>query len=229
MGGILEMANNRLYKFWGNLEDGLITGQPQNEAKGTSHGNMVFFEDLYKDQEKLQEFMDAMSGIQTGNFIELANKFDFSKYDQLLDIGGADAWLSIQICLRHPAIRCITFDLPPVEPLAKKKIEAFGLTGRITTCAGDFMKEELPKADIISMGNILHGINEGAKQQLIRKVYDVLPEDGVFIAIENIIDNERRQNTFGLLMSLNSRSSKSQFCVLGNKFPISIYNVIKDK
>ncbi|WP_018615269.1 methyltransferase [Segetibacter koreensis] len=203
MGGILEMANNRLYKYWGDLEDGLITGQPQNEAKGTSQGNMVFFEDLYKDQEKLQEFMNAMSGIQTGNFIELANKFDFSKYNQLLDIGGADGWLSIQICLRHPAIRCITFDLPAVEPLAKKKIEAFNLSDRITTCEGDFMKEDLPKADLISMGNILHGMNEEAKQKLIRKVYDVLPENGVFIAIENIIDNERRQNTFGLLMSLN--------------------------
>ena len=203
MGGILEMANNRLYKFWVDLEEGLQTGQSQNEGKGKSEGNMEFFAQLYKDEQSLQEFMNAMSGIQTGTFMELINKFDFDKYKTLLDIGGADGWLSIQVCLKHSNIHCITFDLPPVEPLAKKKIAAFDLTDRIGVVSGDFLKEELPKADLISMGNILHGMSEKAKQELIQKVNNALSPDGAFIAIENIIDNERKQNTFGLLMSLN--------------------------
>ena len=203
MGGILEMANNRLYKFWGDLEEGLQTGQSQNEGKGKSEGNMEFFAQLYKGEQSLQEFMSAMSGIQTGTFMELINKFDFDKYKTLLDVGGADGWLSIQVCLKHHNIHCITFDLPPVEPLAKKKIAAFDLTDRIGVVSGDFLKEELPKADLISMGNILHGMSEKAKQELIQKVYNALSPHGAFIAIENIIDNERKQNTFGLLMSLN--------------------------
>jgi hypothetical protein len=53
------------------------------------------------------------------------------------------------------------------------------------------------------MGNILHGMKEDGKQELLDKVYRTLPEGGVFMAVENIIDNERKQNTFGLLMSLN--------------------------
>jgi hypothetical protein len=203
MGGILEMAGNRLYKFWGDLEEGLRTGQPQNEGKGNPHGNMEFFTDLYKDAEKLQEFMNAMSGIQMGNFMTLVNQFDFSRYKTMLDAGGADGWLSIQVCLRHPHIQCTTFDLPPVEPLAKKKIKGFNLSDRIQVASGDLLKDAFPQADIISMGNILHGMSEEAKQQLVNKVYDSLPAGGAFIAIENIIDNERRQNTFGLLMSLN--------------------------
>jgi hypothetical protein len=202
-GGILEMASSRLYKFWGDLEAGLRTGLPQNEGKDNPHGNMEFFSELYKDAEKLQEFMNAMSGIQTGNFMALVNQFDFSKYKNLLDLGGADGWLSIQVCLRHPHIHCTTFDLPPVEPLAKKKIKGFNLSDRIDIASGDLLKDAFPQADVISMGNILHGMDEEAKQQLVQKVYDVLPDGGAFIAIENIIDNERRQNTFGLLMSLN--------------------------
>ena len=41
------------------------------------------------------------------------------------------------------------------------------------------------------------------KKLLIRKAYEALPAGGVLIAIENVIDNERRQNAFGLMMSLN--------------------------
>jgi hypothetical protein len=203
IGGILEMADSRLYKYWNDLEEGLRTGQQQNEGKGNPLGNMEFFSDLYKNADRLQEFMNAMSGIQMGNFLVLVNQFNFNEYHSMLDLGGADGWLSIQVCLRHPDIHCTSFDLPPVEPLAKEKIKQFNLDDRISTASGDLLKDAFPKADVITMGNILHGMNEDAKQELVRKVNESLPEDGVFIAIENIIDNDRRQNTFGLLMSLN--------------------------
>jgi hypothetical protein len=63
MGGILEMANSRLYRFWGDLEEGLLTGQPQNESK---HGNMRFFDELYRTPENLHGFVAAMSGSRAG-------------------------------------------------------------------------------------------------------------------------------------------------------------------
>lgn len=203
MGGILEMANNRLYRFWGELEEGLLSGLPQNESKGSKQGNMEFFSQLYADETRLREFVDAMTGIQTGNFMELAQKFDFSRYASMLDVGGADGWLSIQVCLRHPGIRCTSMDLPAVEPLARQKIAAFHLSDRVQAISGDFMTAPFPPADLITMGNILHGMDEPAKQMLLQKAYDALPEQGAFMAIENIIDNDRRENLFGMLMSLN--------------------------
>jgi len=202
MGGILEMSDRRLYNHWSYLEEGLLTGKQQNEARDKV-GNMDFFTEMYKDEKALQEFMDAMSGIQTGNFMALVKQFNFNDYPTLLDVGGADAWLSIQVCLNHPDIQCTSFDLPPVSPVAQKKIDSFGLGDRIKVIGGDFLKDDFPKADLITMGNILHGLDEQSKQQLVQKVYDHLPEGGAFMTIENIIDNERRQNTFGLLMSLN--------------------------
>ena len=201
IGGILQMANNRLYKHWSNLEEGLLTGEPQNETRDGS--NMNFFNDLYQSPEKLHEFVNAMSGIQGGNFMALAKKFDFSKYTSMADIGGADGFLSCIIALQHPSLTFISYDMPQVEPLAKAKIAGFNLTDRVKAASGDFLKDPFPSAEIITMGNILHGINEESKLAMIRKVYDALPENGVFIVIENIIDNERNKNTFGLLMSLN--------------------------
>lgn len=200
LGGILEMANNRLYGFWGSLEDALMTGEAQNEIK---NGTDNPFGELYKSPEKLREFVNAMGGIQVGNFMAFAQKFDFSPYKTLADIGGAGAVLSIMVARHQPHIHCQSFDLPPVEPIAQANIEHSGLQDRVKTVSGNFFETALPKADILTMGNILHDWDEKKKMELMKKVYDTLPENGTFVAIENVIDEERKQNAFGLMMSLN--------------------------
>jgi hypothetical protein len=198
--GILEMCNVRLYRFWGDLTQGLRTGEPQNEIK---HTGKAMFEELYSDPDRLEQFMNAMAGISLGPFSALAEKFDFAKYQTLCDVGGATGQLSITVASRHPHIRCTSFDLPVVEPIAKRTIEAAGLSERVTAVGGDFFADPLPKADVITMGLILHDWNLERKMHLIRAAYDALPEGGAYIVIENLIDDARRENAFGLLMSLN--------------------------
>ena len=200
MGGILEMANNRLFRFWADLDTGLKTGLAQNEMK---QGGENLFDAIYKSPELLREFINAMSGISLANFTTFATRFDFSKYKSLCDIGGAGGMLSIQVAKHNPQITCTSFDLPPVEPIAKEIIQSFNLSDKIKTATGDFFKDPFPKADIITMGMILHDWGEEKKYQLIKKAYDVLPDGGAFVAIENIIDSQRSQNVFGLTMSLN--------------------------
>jgi len=200
IGGILEMLNDRLYKFWGDLEEGLRTGKPQNEIKVS--GNSVF-EELYAEPIRLRQFIQAMSGNQIGIFIEFAKKFDFSRYSTLCDIGGAGGHLSIQVALNNEHMICSTLDLPPVEPIAKETIEKFGLSSRISTISGDFFKDDFPKADVITMGNILHNWNLENKKYLIQKAYNALPASGALVAIESFIDDERKHNALGLLLSLN--------------------------
>jgi hypothetical protein len=200
IGGILEMANARLYPFWGDLTEALQSGKPQNEVK---HAGTSMFEELYSDPERLEQFMNAMAGISKGPFQVLAEKVDFSKYETLCDVGGATGQLSIIVAGRHPHMRCTSFDLPVVEPIARRTIEAAGLGDRVSAAGGDFFADPLPKADVITMGLILHDWNLERKMQLIKAAYEALPEGGAFIAIENIIDDARRENAFGLLMSLN--------------------------
>ena len=200
VGGILEMANARLYGFWGELTEALQTGKPQNEIK---HTGKPVFEELYSDEARLEQFMNAMAGISAGPFMALAEKFDFSKYETLCDAGGATGQLSIIVANRHPHMRCTSFDLPVVEPIATRMIEAAELGDRVEAVGGDFFADSLPKADVITMGLILHDWNLENKKHLVKAAYDALPEGGAFIAIENIIDDARRENAFGLLMSLN--------------------------
>jgi len=200
IGGILEMANARLYRFWADLTTALKTGLPQNEIKETGKS---MFDALYADPARLEQFMDAMSGISMGNFIAFAEKFDFSSYKTLADIGGATGQLSTIVAARHPHMRCQTFDLPEVQPIAARRLHEQFADGRVSAESINFFADEFPKADVITMGMILHDWNLENKKMLIGKAYRALPPGGAFVAIENIIDDDRRKNTFGLMMSLN--------------------------
>jgi len=200
IGGILVMLNARLFKFWHDLPEALRTGKPQNEIK---HGQKGMFEELYSDLPRLEQFMGAMTGLSRLNFEAFAEEFDFSKYKTLCDIGGATGLLCIEVAKRHAHLKCTSFDLPKVKPIAEKHITAAGLQNRIGTASGDFFKDPLPKADVITMGMILHDWNLEKKMHLIRAAYDALPPGGALVAIEALIDDPRRENIQGLLMSLN--------------------------
>src|SRR5437762_3516768 len=145
IGGILVMLNARLFKYWHDLPEALRTGKPQNEEKYDQKG---IFETLYAEPAKLEQFLGAMTGLSRINFEAFAARFDFSKFKTLCDVGGATGLLCLEVAKRHPHLDCISFDLPPVEPVARKCIAAPGLTGRVGTASGDFFEDPLPKADI---------------------------------------------------------------------------------
>ncbi len=200
MGGFLEMANTRLYRFWGDLTEALRTGKPQNEIK---HSGAPMFDELYSEPERLEQFMDAMSGISVGNFQALAQKFDFSSYQTFCDVGGAAGLLSMHVAKENPHLQCTSADLPAATLIAQQKIAAAELADRVSAVPIDFFAQPLPKADVIAMGMILHDWNLEKKMYLIRAAYDALPPGGAFIVVENLIDDARCENAFGLMMSLN--------------------------
>jgi len=200
IGGILEMANARLYPFWADLTEALRTGAPQNEVKLTGR---PMFDELYADPARLEQFMHAMEGISAGNFQVLAEQFDFERYSSLSDVGGATGLLSTIAAQRHPHLRCASCDLPVVRPIAERAIAKAGVADRVTAVDLDFFTEPIPPADVVTMGMILHDWNLEKKMHLIRAAYDALPEGGAFVVVENLIDDARRENVFGLMMSLN--------------------------
>jgi hypothetical protein len=200
VGGILEMCNSRLFGFWNTLTEGLKTGEPQNEAK---HGGGNVFTTVYNDPEKLKGFLKAMTGISMGSGIAIAQKFPWKKYKTFFDLGGAQGGVPVQIALQHKHLIGGNFDLPVVGPIFEEYVQSFKLEKRLKFVPGDFFKDPIPSADVIIMGHILHDWNLEEKRALIAKVYGALPKGGAFIVHEAIIDDDRRKNAFGLLMSLN--------------------------
>ncbi|MBS1823390.1 MAG: methyltransferase [Acidobacteria bacterium] len=201
VGGILEMANARLFGFWNHLTEALRTGLQQNEARAGA--TAPTFEALYADPARLKGFLAAMSGISHGANMAIARQFPWAKYKTFADMGAAQGDLATQIALANPHLKGMGFDLPEVGPVFEEYVAANGVSDRVRFQAGSFFTEAMPKADVITMGHILHDWNLEEKKMLVKKAFDALPSGGALVVYDSIIDDDRSKNAFGLMMSLN--------------------------
>ncbi|MGB9434214.1 MAG: methyltransferase [Candidatus Acidiferrum sp.] len=201
IGGILEMANQRLYDHWSHLTVALRTGKQQNEAK--EGGTDSPFDALYADPARLKTFLAAMTGISRVANHAIARKGLWGQYRTFADVGTAQGDLAVQIALANNHLHGFGFDLPEVGPIFDEYVAQNGLNSRLSFHPGNFFEDPLPKVDAITMGHVLHDWNLEEKKMLLRKAYDALNPGGAVVVYESIIDDDRSQNAFGLLMSLN--------------------------
>ncbi|MBB3893260.1 SAM-dependent methyltransferase [Phenylobacterium haematophilum] len=200
IGGILEMANKRLYRFWDGLTEALRTGLPQNEAKD---GGEDLFGVIYADPVILESFLRGMTGVSLPAAQAMAALFPWNEVTSFVDVGCAQGGATVAIAQAHPHLEAVGFDLAVVQPVFEAYVKEKALSDRVRFAAGDFFAGPLPSADVIIMGHILHDWDLEQKRMLLAKAYAALPEGGRLIVYDAIIDDERRQNAFGLLMSLN--------------------------
>ena len=202
VGGILEMANARLYRFWADLTTALKTGLPQNEIKETGKS---MFEGLYADPARLEQFMDAMSGISMGNFAAFAEKFDFSTLQDAVRHWRRDR-PAVDDCRRAASAHALP-SLRSSRRAADRRsgeMRARDLDDRVTAETIDFFADEFPKADVITMGMILHDWNLENKKMLIAKAYRrAAGGRRVCRHREHHRRRTQRKTRFGLMMSLN--------------------------
>lgn len=198
-GGLLEMANVRLYDSWGALTEALKTGRNQNEAKESGD----VFAALYADPDSLRGFLAAMSGVSLGAAQAIAAKFPWKDYQSFADIGCAQGMVAATLAGAHPHLSGAGYDLPQVQPIFEEFIGKRGVSDRVKFLPGNFFTDDLPSADVLIMGHILHDWDLAQKRMLLEKAHAALAKGGALIVYESIIDDERRENAFGLLMSLN--------------------------
>ncbi|MBV9198535.1 MAG: methyltransferase [Alphaproteobacteria bacterium] len=200
IGGLLEMANARLYGFWGSLTEALRSGELQNEGKG---GGENIFAALYDDPVQLRAFLSAMSGVSWSAAHAMAANFPWRDYKTFMDLGSAQGMVPATLAHAHPHLIGIGFDLPPVKPVFEEFIANRGLEDRVRFQSGNFFTDPLPRVDVIVMGHILHDWDLAQKKILLGKVFDALPKGGAVVVYDAIIDDDRRESAFGLMMSLN--------------------------
>jgi O-methyltransferase domain/Dimerisation domain len=198
IGGELEHFNAYVFPHWNLLTQALRTGEPQSGARATGH-----YSALYSDPAALERLAKGMTGGTLPVAKALAKRFPWQDYKSVIDIGTAQGALPVQVALAHPHITGGGFDLPPVQPHFESYIRQYGLADRLRFFPGDFLREPLPRADILVFGRVLHNWDLATKKILLKKAYDALPRGGVLIVYERLIDDDRRANAAALLASLN--------------------------
>ncbi len=154
IGGMFQMANERLYPAWGKLTEALRTGKPQGETANKSAD--AAFDAIYDTEAHVERFASAMTGISLGNANALASQLPWEKFETVADIGCAQGAVPVTLALQHPHLRVIGFDLPAVAPVFRKYARANNVRERARFVGGDFFREDLPKADAMIFGHILH-------------------------------------------------------------------------
>jgi hypothetical protein len=200
IGGLLEMFNRRLYRYWGDLTEALRTGRPQNELKD---GGLDLFAALALDADACRGFMQAMTGLSMATAVSIAQKFPWERYRTFADVGTAQGGLPVVLAEAHPHLRGIGVDLPAVRPIFDEYVQGHGVQDRIRWQAADVWTHPFPPADVVVLGHMLHGWGLERKQTLLRKAYEAVPDGGAVLVYDAILDDERRENVFGLLFSLN--------------------------
>jgi hypothetical protein len=198
VGGVLESSNARLYAVWGSLTTALRTGKPQCDRSVANN-----FAPLYADETSREMFVRGMTARTRPVAKVLATRFPWSNHSTLIDIGGAQGCLPVEIAQVHSHIRGGAFDLPPLESSFDRHVREHSLAHRLRFYPGDFFNGPLPAADVLVLGRVLHNWDLATKIMLLKKAHDALPRAGALIVYERLIDDERRANTDGLLASLH--------------------------
>jgi hypothetical protein len=199
IGGIFCFANTRLYQNFGSLTKALRTGRPQNEITNSKD----LFDTLYSDPDAVAEFARAMTGLSLPVARVLARRFPWTEYRTLIDVGAAEGVVPVEIALAHVHLTGGGLDLPQLRPIFEAYVRRCGLEHRLHFHASNFLEEPLPAADVLVMGHILHDWNLPVKRELLAKANAALPKGGALIVYDRMIDDGRRENAAGLLMSLS--------------------------
>ena len=187
--GYISYSNAILWKMWGNLEDAVRDGT--NRWQQTFGWDGPIFSNFFRTSESLREFLMGMHGYGLISSPHVVAAFDLSRFDRLIDLGGATGHLAIAACERYPSLEAAVFDLPETAALAREILSASTVADRIEIISGDFFVDPLPEADLFSVGRILHDWTEAKVLTLLQRIFDRLPSGGALLIAEKLISEDR--------------------------------------
>jgi acetylserotonin N-methyltransferase len=217
--GYINYSNEVMWKLWTCLEDAV--------REGTHRWKQVFgwdgpiFSHFFRNEETRREFLMGMHGYGLISSPQVVAAFDLSRFQRLVDLGGATGHLAIAACQRYPSLRATVFDLPDAVPLAREIVAASPVSQRIDIVAGDFFTDPIPEGDLYALGRILHDWNEEKILRLVTRIYERLPSGGGMLIAEKLLNEDRSGPRWAQMQSLNML-----ICTEGKERTLSEYEVI---
>lgn len=199
--GWFEMIDDRLYPFWGDLEDAVRTGRTQNELQDPE--THPFEGVIYHDDGVLEQFVGAMTSLSMGAAEAIAQEFPWEEHDCIVDLGTSEGVVPKRIAEENSHVEAVGADLPRVEPYFQEFTGESPASDRIEWREVDFFADEtLPESDVYVLGHILHDWSLEDRREILSKVHDAVNPGGAVVVYGTMMDNDRREE-LPLLMSLN--------------------------
>jgi len=201
LAGYINYSDRSLYKLWDHLDDAVREGS--NRWTQTFGGRAALFDHYFRDEASTRSFLGGMHGFGQLASPRVVEAFDLSRFQHMVDLGGATGHLTIAACRAYLTLSATVLDLPAVEPFALEYITASGLSDRVSFIAGDFFVDDLPKADLFALGRILHDWDDFKIHKLLSRIFLALPKGGALLVTETLVDDDRGGPTYALMQDLN--------------------------
>jgi hypothetical protein len=145
-----------------------------------------FWADLAAHPERSAGFDRRMGADIAVRGPDIVAGYDWSSLRCVVDVGGGDGSLLIQLLRRFPGLRGTVVDLPDTADLARRALAAAGLADRATAVGGSFF-DSLPRdADAYVLSSVLHNWNDERAVAILRRCADAAGPDGRVLVIERI-------------------------------------------
>ena len=197
------MWGNPFYHMWEFLPDALREYGPRwQQALGAKPEEV--FAALYEDPARLRRFIQLTNANSVPQGQLMAEKFDFTPYQCVLDVAGGAGGMSIAIAQRYAHLRGIVMDMPPVCTIAEEYIQGGGVANRFTTAVADLFAGPYPSgADVMTLGHILHDWSDEKCRTILKHCFDALPARGVLLVSEKVLNNDFSGDRYALLLDLH--------------------------
>jgi SAM-dependent methyltransferase len=171
------------YKTWNQFPETLRTGETSFDL---AFGE-PFFDHLQTNAERAANYNDVMTDHSTMNSSQVAQSYDFSQFNTLMDVGGGHGFLLAEILKATPALKGIVFDMPGVSLESGNQFEKSGLSDRASIIEGSFF-ETLPRdADGIIMKSIIHDWNDEKSRRILENCRDAVGPNGKVLLVEFVL------------------------------------------
>ncbi|MFW6193261.1 MAG: methyltransferase [Gemmatimonadota bacterium] len=183
---ILAVVGEAFWEAFRALPGALEDGEPGiQKAMGRS-----FFEHLEENPEQASHFNDAMIGFHGAEPPAVADAYDFSGFDTIVDVGGGTGNLLTTILGEHPGPDGVLFDLPHVVEEAAELIERRGLDDRISRVPGDFFEQVPEGGDAYVLSHIVHDWPEERCLEILGNCRDAIAPAGRLLIVEMVLPDD---------------------------------------
>ncbi|KAM7407082.1 hypothetical protein PAMA_003012 [Pampus argenteus] len=207
--GYIQHCNNTVWPLFSHLESAVREGTNQHDKAFGKKSKDIFQDTFYSSEEVKLRFMNAMHSIAKVTGKAVATAFDLSSFKTACDLGGCTGAMAYEFAKAHPGLSVMVFDLPDVVEMSGH-FHPQHTDNRVSFVAGDFFKDELPKADLYILARILHDWPDDKVHILLSKIGDACSPGCGLLLSEIFLDEDRGGPSRGLLQALSMSEGKQR-------------------